>query len=295
VTRRARQDGAPAPAGAGASPPPAADTPVAETLFLDAHLHFYPFFDRDLLFDALAANAARLAPGAVPAAALARRGGQPPFRELLAAGAGGGRWRVVRAPDPSCLVMGRDDGREVHVFAARQVAAAERIEALGLPGDAEVPDGLPLAETLARLRAAGLIPVLAWGQGKWLFGRAGVVRAVLADASPRELMIGDSALRPSFLGTPRPMATARQRGLRVLCGSDPLPRAGEERCAGMYATLVAGGLDPRAPSRSLGRLLLDPAAAPRPLGRRHGPAAVLRRLGRAPLRETPPLKPSGGR
>ncbi len=244
-------------------------------IFFDAHVHLYPSHDRDLLLDTLAANAARLAPGATAALALMRRAGQPGLEETLARG--GGRWRRVRAPDAHCAVA--SDGRsEVYLFAARQVAARERLEALGLFGEAEIPDGLTLEESLARLRAAGLLPVLAWGLGKWLGARGRLVRAVIAANIPQELLLGDSALRPAFWGTPRPMAAARRRGLRVLYGSDPLPRSGEESVAGRYATLVEGDLDSAAPTASLRRLLLDGRVALRPAGKRHGLLATLSRL-----------------
>jgi hypothetical protein len=244
-------------------------------VFFDAHVHLYPAYDRDALLDALAANAARLAPGAAVALALLRREGQGGLAEALADG--GGRWARVRTPDEHCAIVS-DGRREIHVFAARQVAARERLEALGLFGDADIPDNLPLAESLARLRAAGLLPVLAWGLGKWLGARGRLVRATIAAHAPGDLLLGDSALRPRCWGTPRPMAAARRRGLRVLYGSDPLPRPGEERVVGCYATIVAGDLDPAAPSASLRRLLLDESVALRPAGARHGLLATLRRM-----------------
>lgn len=244
-------------------------------VFFDAHVHLYPVYDRDALLDAVAANAARLAPGAAMALALLRRAGQGGLEEMLAPG--GGRWARVRMADAHCAIMS-EGRREIHVFAARQVAAHERLEALGLCGDADVPDGLPLAESLARLRAAGLLPVLAWGLGKWLGARGRLVRATIAAHGPGDLLLGDSALRPVCWGTPRPMAAARRRGLRVVCGSDPLPRPGEERAAGCYATVIEGDLDPSAPSAGLRRLLRDEKVALRPAGRRHGLLSTLRRM-----------------
>ncbi|MDD5705796.1 MAG: hypothetical protein PHR35_07705, partial [Kiritimatiellae bacterium] len=229
-------------------------------------------------FDTLADNAARLAPGATAAMALMRRARQGSLAATLEGASAGQRWRCACFRDEAHCAVVRHGKREVYVFAALQVAARERLEALGLIGDADIPDGRPLAETLARLRGAGLLPALAWGLGKWLGPRGGIVRATLSVAAPGELLIGDSAMRPSCWGTPLPMAAAQRRGLRVLYGSDSLPRYDEERVAGQYATLIAGELNPNTPSASLRRLLLDPRVDVRPVGHRHGLIATLRRL-----------------
>lgn len=249
-------------------------------IFFDAHVHLYPAYDRDCLFDAFTAHARRFAPQAEHfAMALMLRAGQGSLAELLQATCRPGqRWRCLREIGPGAALMG-DGAAEVLVFAARQIAARERIELLGLFSEAKIPDGLPLDETWHRLRDAGALPVLAWGLGKWLFGRAPLIRRLIEEAPRRDaLMIGDSALRPTCWGLPRPMALARRKGLRIVHGSDPLPRPGEARVAGGYASLVDGVLGSDNPAADLRRLLLDPAVTVQPVGRRQGLVATLRRL-----------------
>ena len=250
------------------------DRAGARVIFLDAHAHLYPGYDRDRFFDALFANGGRLLPGATVAAAVMRRAGQPPLATLVE---GGRRWRPLGRPDDATILMG-DGTKNLWLFAARQVVAAEGIEAVGLLGDADVPDGLPLAQGLEALAAAGLVPVLAWGLGKWLGRRGGVVRELLAQRAPGTLLLGDCALRPTFWGRPRPMAAAQARGFRVVYGSDPLPRAADVAVAGCYATAVAGHLAPGSPAASLRRLLVDPAVGLTAVGRRQGLLGTLRRL-----------------
>jgi hypothetical protein len=250
-------------------------------VFFDAHVHFHPAHRADGQLDALAERAASLAPGATPALALLDREGQNHFSAWREPGQPldpGGRWRLGRLADPSCAVL-TDGSREVLAFAGRQVAASERIEAVGLFCRDLFADGLPLADTLSALRSSGALPMLAWGIGKWLFGRAAVVAAVLQDAAPDSLLLVDSALRPTFWPEPRLMAAARRQGLRVLAGTDPLPRSCDAAAAGRYATLVDGDLDPSAPSASLRRLLLAPGSEPRMIGSRYTPGEWLRRLG----------------
>jgi hypothetical protein len=249
-------------------------------IFFDAHVHLYPEYDRDRLLDAFAANAGKLAPNAGQLAlALMLREGQGPLAALLqATDRPGCRWRLVRQLGSGACLMG-DGATEVFVFAARQVAARERVELLGLFSESNVPDGLPLRETYDRLRDAGALPVLAWGLGKWLFKRASVLRGLIEAAdAPADLLIGDTAMRPTFWGLPRLMAVARSRGLRFVYGSDPLPRPGEENVAGGYASLIAGELPTSDPVPSLRRLLIDHAVTITPVGRRHGPWATLQRI-----------------
>ena len=249
-------------------------------IFLDAHLHLYPAFDRDQLLDALAARAQHLAPRASATVSfLMLREGQGSLGRLIAATTRPRQqWRRVREPAPGACVMS-DGAREILLVAARQVAARERVELLGLFTEAEIPDGLSLAETAQRLRGAGALPALAWGLGKWLFPRSRAVRAMIDAAEPGSLLVCDSALRPAFWGQPRLMRRARKKGLRLLYGSDPLPRAGEETVAGRYASLIAADLGEGDPASSLRRLLLDRSVAITPVGRRHGLPGTLARIG----------------
>ena len=249
-------------------------------IFFDAHVHLYPDYDRDLLFDAFSAHARRFAPQANQLAmALMLREGQGNLTAAIeATHRPGQRWQTLRTLASGTCLMG-DGSSEVFVFASRQIAARERLELLGLFSEAAIPDGLSLDETWRRLREAGALPVLAWGLGKWLFKRERIVRALIKAApEPDALLIGDSALRPTCWGLPRPMALAQRKGLRIIYGSDPLPRSGEECVAGGYASLIDGTLSSETPADDLRRLLLDPAVTVQPVGRRYGIVATLRRL-----------------
>ena len=249
-------------------------------IHLDSHVHFYGFYDLDRLCDSLLRNAGA---EAAPAMFLAEREGQgvlAEWREAAQSGkpvAGASRWRPISVPDDTSVVLG-DGKKEIYVFAARQIAAKERIEAIGLFTSAPIPDGLPLAVTISRIRDAGGLPMLAWGVGKWLFGRGRVVRGIIGSSDPDSLFIGDSALRPRFWGTPFAMRAARRRGMRILCGSDPLPRQGDESRAGSYASLIRGNLDPESPSECLRDLLLYPPKSLGAAGRRLGLLPFLARM-----------------
>ena len=247
-------------------------------IFFDSHVHFYPEYDYDVVFGAFCSHAECFAPQATTLAlAVMLREFQPSLGSVFE-GRLNGKWRAKSTPRNGAMVV-TDGTRDIHVLAARQVAAKERVEALGFFGEALVPDGLPLAETIERLRAASYVPVLAWGLGKWLLKRAPLVEATLAAADkPDDLLVGDSALRPSFWPTPSPMRAASRKGLRVVWGSDPLPRKADERSAGRYVTLIDAELDLSRPASSMLALLTDPAVSIRPVGRRYGLFDTIKRL-----------------
>ena len=248
-------------------------------IFFDAHVHVYPEFELDVLLTAFASHADIFARDAdALAMAVMLRGFQPsleaalaPFKERDLRG-----WKLEKAAEDSFVAT--DNSRRIFLLPARQVAARERIEALGLFGEAEVPDGLPLQESIGRLRDAGFQPVLAWGLGKWLFKRAPIVADALESAA-REgtpLPVGDSALRPTFWPTPSLYKKAIKLGSVVLYGSDPLPRMGDEYSAGCYATLMDASFDEKAPATSI--LSAIHAAALTPVGRRYGLVRTIRHL-----------------
>ena len=236
--------------------------------FLDSHVHLYGEFDLDVLFSCFMASARRAAPGAdAYAMAVMLRSFQPSLGDALHASPVRD-WKLEESAAGTFTASRGDD--RITILPARQVAAAERIEALGLFGEAMVPDGLPLSETITRLREASFTPVLAWGLGKWLFSRSRMVNSVLNDAiaSGDSLLIGDSALRPVFWLEPCQYRVARAHGIRVLHGSDPLPRPGQERRAGSYGSVIEADLDADAPAESLMSAILDASKTIRPVGGR---------------------------
>lgn len=190
--------------------------------------------------------------------------------------------RIETSSDPCTLQINRMSpsfGAEESMwcFSGRQIVTAERLEILGLVMDKPVEDGLPAADVIRRVLDCGGIPVLAWGLGKWLFGRAHVVRDLLDQFDPDHLWIGDNALRPWGWMASHPLRSPTRR---VLAGSDPLPMIGEECMAGTYGTRMVGEIDSNNPSESARQLLRSPPAAIQRIGRRNHPIATGRRMWR---------------
>lgn len=240
-------------------------------IFLDAHVHIYPEYDLDGMFGAFCINGEKLAPKADLAMAVMLREFQPSLESVLRSDSLK-RWRVTDCASGIAHVT--DGVREITLIASRQIAAAERVEAIGFFGEAPIPDGLPLARSIERLRELGFLPAVAWGLGKWLGAREKVVRDIMASPT-RPPLIADSALRPTFWPKPALYKFGEQNGMRVVYGSDPLPRKADETIAGKYATL----LDAAGPSVDAAvRDSLFGSAPTAAVGRRHGLVDTIRRL-----------------
>ena len=207
---------------------------------------------------------------------LAEREGVDQFARWAEGGAPAGH--AVVPSDATALVLRKPGQPDLVVVSGRQIACAERVEILALATRATFRDGTPAHRAVAECLAAGALPALAWGVGKWFFKRAAVVAALLDAFPAADLAIADPSLRPVFWPAPRPMATAAANGRRVLAGSDPLPAKGEAARIGQYADLAAtASLDLAAPLTPQIAALLK-AAPLRRAGRRAGLLEFLRRM-----------------
>ncbi len=150
------------------------------------------------------------------------------------------------------------------LVAGQQIRLRRGLELLALGCNPGLPDGGDLDSTAAAIRAAGALPVLPWGFGKWWLRRGRIVAGLLRTARPEELLLADSGARARLLPYPRLLARAAALGFRVLAGSDPLPLAGEITRPGSYGCLIEGPLSLDRPAAALDRLLRGaPPALPR--------------------------------
>ena len=240
-------------------------------LILDAHVHVYPFYNQATLLNGAAERLGAMASqGDTLGIVLVEREGVDVF----------GDWAAGRLPegwsatplDGRSIRLVSDEERKLYVFAGRQIACRERLEILGIGTRVAVKDGVRCEEAIEAVEGDGGLPVLSWGVGKWLFGRARTVRSLLRDHAPDALALCDTSLRPVFWPKPSVM----RGGIRpVLCGSDPLPRAGEESQAGRYACGVTMDFPSAEPAARLVSRIRVGGLVPR--GRRSSAVEFLRR------------------
>lgn len=255
--------------------PPATPQPVR----VDGHVHLHPRFDAGAFLDAAAAHA----PPAGLVLCLTESAGVRRF-DQLARTPSVGRWTLELISEPESLAFART-GTTITLIAGRQIITAERVEVLALATLADLDDGRPLADTLDAVLAACAVAVLPWGFGKWWGARGRLVAAELRSRG-RTVAIGDNAGRPRG-ARPHPIfRLARELGVPVLPGSDPLDLSHHLAWAGSYGFELASPLDALAPAADLRARLRELPASPPVSGRRVGPARfaldqVLLRLLRA--------------
>jgi len=254
--------------------------PDLSAVLVDAHVHFYPCYDRDLFLDAALANFRRGAgeldlPESTPGCLLLSEARGERWFERVTIEAEGfprGAWAFEPGSEPEVLVARRraEPLSRLFLFAGRQIAAREGIEVLALATDAQLGDGLPLFDTLGWANERGAITVLPWGFGKWSFGRGELVHQALSRLGRDHLFLGDSAARPQLGVRPRLFGEAKEKRVHILPGTDPLPFPSHTARAGSYGFVLAGPLDEAAPARSLRQLLGAQLQQPRFYGRREG-------------------------
>lgn len=211
----------------------------------DTHVHLYPrHHDLGAALRSARNALARSAPGLPPLLCLTERHDCRMFEELRDGARPPPAGYTVRPAGPRSLALAHADG-PLYLLAGCQLAVAGRLEVLGLAMTERPRDGLEATEAIATIEAAGGLPVLAWGVGKWLGARGARIRE-LAARHPG-VLLGDSSLRPPGWRD----GCLAAFPARTLAGTDPLPAPGEERHTGRYATRFEASFDPGDPARSL--------------------------------------------
>jgi len=147
------------------------------------------------------------------------------------------------------------------LISGRQIRTSQGLEILALGCEERIEDGLTLEDTAQAVRKAGALPVLPWGFGKWTFGRQQLVRRVIDGETRASICLGDIGGRWQGSREPRLLATARQRGLPILPGSDPFPFPSQVNAAGSSGLLLPISLDTSNPTAALLRALEQSAAS----------------------------------
>ena len=249
---------------------------------IDAHVHYHDCYRLVEFLDAAAANLRRAAAVAgctnTPAGVLmlADMVGQNTLQTLAQAARSDsiGPWRLQDTQEDCSLAVCRGDELTLVLIAGRQIACNEGVELLALACGAEFADGLPVRETLDAVRRQAAIPVLPWGFGKWWFRRGQLIRQLLEEQRSRQgngqpaTFVGDNGGRPQPGWEPPLFETARELGVRILPGSDPLPFPSQTVNAGRYGLILPGTLDSAKPARQIKDLLASHPGQPPFFGRR---------------------------
>ncbi|MFO7652858.1 MAG: hypothetical protein R6X25_03445 [Candidatus Krumholzibacteriia bacterium] len=234
-------------------------------VLVDGHAHLHDGVGLAAFLAAARRNFRRRCPRSIPpgglraALCLADFPGAEGFaraRGETAVEAADGDYTRLAGAEESSLAFQADDGDLLWLVAGRQAVTAEKLELVAIGTGVPLPSGLSLDRTVAAARAAGALPVLPWGVGKWL-GRRGAVVSAALDRFGRELPLGDNGGRPSWW-RPRLLARARARGVPVIPGGDPLRIPSDRLRNGSFGLLLEGEVGGQEPSAWLKHRLAGP-------------------------------------
>ena len=238
---------------------------------IDAHVHFYPSYDAKRFLDAASDGFARQPQTAARRVlCMAESCFDNWFSTLLdqkyrAQSLEGTGWELHPTEEPQSLRLRRThDGSELLIIAVHQCVTAEDIEVLMLGQVEKHPDGQPAEVVVAAALAAGALPLLPWGFGKWL-GRRGELVTHLKATFGAQLLLGDNSGRLARTPMPALLSEGGDQGHCLLPGSDPLPMQGEEHKVASFGAWVPGHISAEKPFADL-RVILAHGAQPEPYG-----------------------------
>ncbi|VAX28315.1 hypothetical protein MNBD_NITROSPIRAE01-1579 [hydrothermal vent metagenome] len=236
--------------------------PLNSSTLVDAHVHMQRCFTWSHFFHSAYRNfqksALSLTKDFSAVLLLSEVAGVQYFRDLLALSdkdqAGQtkllGDWQVFKTEESCSLEVRRAQGESLFMIAGRQIVTQEKLEVLALLSDAQFKDGLALSQVVEEIRAAGAVPVVPWGVGKWL-GQRGALLSKFIETGPNNVFLGDNGGRPTFWKHSAHFKLAQDKGLLVLPGSDPLPLSSEVERVGSYGFHLPQKLSSRQPAAEL--------------------------------------------
>jgi hypothetical protein len=265
--------------------------PTSSFLIIDGHVHIHDCFHIPRFFGSAFSNCLQVARNAgyesshIPVLLLTEGRRQRVFRRIQKETKKGndrlgdeqtGGYRVFATEEVESLRIQNMGGTRLFLISGRQIMTAERLEVLALSTISEIPDGLSLEETVAAVEKEGALPVIPWGFGKWIGRRGRIMKRFLENANRPDFFLGDNGGRPAFLPEPAHFSIGKERGIRILPGSDPLPYPSETDRAGSFGFTLRISLDPGRPAQGIRTALFDHATRPEPYGCLETPFRFLR-------------------
>lgn len=246
-------------------------------IFIDGHVHIHPDFNLNRFFAAALENFSRAA-GKQDASddntryvlALTEGGDCDVFSNLYqqAQAVSFEEASVIQPASDSFVfhktaeansLIVRKGNQAIILVAGRQLVSKENIELLSLFSAIKIKDKTlslaKLAQTVADNDGLAVVP---WGVGKWFGARGKVVSSLLFSNPVFPLFCGDNGNRPLLWPEPALLRQARELGVPLLSGSDPLPLASHVNRPASCGTFIRhGDVSLEYPAASLRKLLVS--------------------------------------
>lgn len=200
----------------------------------DTHVHCYQFDKIAELLDQASSNFSRFTPMATHRVLFFTDGNVDKtwqrLHALIEHGGVSENWRFKLNTD-SGFIEAKKMQELIYLAPARQINSTERLEFLLLGYDQDIADGMAAAEIIENY-AADYVVISPWGVGKWL-GKRGKIMSDLI-AKYKGWFLGDNGGRPAIWVGIKQCKQARQQGMAIFNGSDPLPVIGELQRVAAY-------------------------------------------------------------
>jgi len=166
-------------------------------------------------------------------------------------------WKIHRTTEAISLRLSAAQGKELYIIAGKQLRSSERLEILAVGNDLPEAEVTPFCDLLNRCHTgeSDRIIIIPWGFGKWTGRRRQLIEKTIETADPESLYFAENGNRLKFWPETSLLRLARNRGFRILSGSDPLPFKSQERKAGSHGFMISGDFDPHRPFQSIHQLL----------------------------------------
>jgi hypothetical protein len=194
-------------------------------------------------------------------------------------------YHFLNTKEEVSIILAKENKRLCYLLKGRQIVTKENLEVLAIGSGQTIEDGIPIETVLERIMDKEEMAVLAWGFGKWLFGRSKIIKRIIKNYNSPDLLVGDNSARPTFWPIPRLFKRARALNISIINGSDPLPFAGEETKVGSYGFSVEGDFNENEPAKSLRDILVSPGLTIGFFGRRDNTISFFRRQSKIYLRK----------
>lgn len=194
-------------------------------LLIDAHVHIYPSYNLEYLFDNAYKNFSHYdnnvdAYGII----LTERYDCDAYSELA-------RRKTIKDYQINLkddfLILSKQNSKNMYIFPGQQINTKEGLEILAYFVKNKIPQKLSFKELFQKIYDYKSFPIINWAPGKWLGKRGQLIRSILSNKE--RVLLGISSLLPEKFKLPK---IAVDYKYPILLGSDPFPLKWQESLIG---------------------------------------------------------------
>jgi hypothetical protein len=230
----------------------------------DSHVHFHKQFNIGEFFDSCFINLTKISDSDIENGILFFTEGwnEDYFNQLrtvqkiTSSRDSKSNYKVNDNKKNSFEIRWEERGMTILAIQGYQVVSKEKIEVLSLGTKTRISDGASVEAIIMKIKELGGVPILPWGFGKWIGVRGRIVDELISNQKD-QFFIGDNGGRTSLIPYPKQFRMAKEKNIKILPGSDPLPFPSEADRALSYGFLFNIDIDEADPWNSIKVALLS--------------------------------------